>query len=283
MGKKNKKYKESVPYSFVMDSINKKEPSELLLAAQLICPTDYEIIGYNDNSSKYFHDDNSLRKALRRSFSIGAFEHRKQLIAALNLYEEYRIYLNTPDETIRKYIEYIDANFRFLCSSINKKFEETKDYSRKHFIKIIASMIDKDTIHYEWIPSNNWEPWDHSGELKKDGLIDLSQTIYSFLNDEYTGQWTPSYTPGSGKNYITYGDDLSYDTLNYANNILKNTVLHLLEEHFCEKIDGDLFVDIMDERFDDIYTSCIASDFFCWEGAVDFYDIGNYKLKDILK
>jgi hypothetical protein len=53
--------------------------------------------------------------------------------------------------------------------------------------------------------------WDHSGEVRRNNadpliLRTLYDTLVEWLDNEYTGQWTPTYTSGCGMNWETYGD-----------------------------------------------------------------------------
>lgn len=58
--------------------------------------------------------------------------------------------------------------------------------------------------HYEW--ECGPEYWDSSGELREDGVADEQQSVWNFLENEYTGAWTPTFVSGHGKSWTTYGD-----------------------------------------------------------------------------
>ncbi|MBZ0307186.1 MAG: hypothetical protein K8I82_14035 [Anaerolineae bacterium] len=53
--------------------------------------------------------------------------------------------------------------------------------------------------------------WDHSGEARRQ-IVDPQflrtryDTLVEWLDNEYTGQWIPTYTSGFGKDWETYGD-----------------------------------------------------------------------------
>ena len=188
----------------------------------------------------------------------------------------------TDKDRKNRYCEYIDNSLDYICKAVNEKFEETKDFSRQHFIKIIADMVDKDTIHYEWEP-NPYEPWDSSGELVPSGFIQLDQTVDSFLDNEYTGQWMPTYESGCGKRYETFGDRLSFDTQEYSETIMRTVVRRVLEEAFSETMDDDIFDDVMGEKHDDIYDMALTTDFFFWENMTEYYGIGQYRLMRIIR
>ena len=184
-------------------------------------------------------------------------------------------------DLINKCILYINENCDEVCEYVNIIFEQNKEYIKQSIIKKIQKYLKGDIIHYEWYYDGC--PYDFSGDLRKNGKIDLEQNIFDFLENEYTGGWEATYTSHNGKNYITYGKDLSYTTLELADSILRSSVKELLEKHFMAKLSKDEFEYIMDETFDDIYCDSIAYDFFLWGTPIAFCDLEKTKLNDVIK
>ncbi len=79
MGKKGRKWKETVPMDVVVNEINNRPIEELLPIAKIVCPADYAVWRYTDDKEK------DVRRALRRCIAVGAFEHRKTIIERLRL------------------------------------------------------------------------------------------------------------------------------------------------------------------------------------------------------
>lgn len=188
--------------------------------------------------------------------------------------------MNT-NNIINKCIAYINSNIDYVCKYVDSQFNTKKESIRQELLENIQCMLNDDLIHYEWYYDGC--PYDYSGDLKDSGKIDFDQTIYEFLRDEYTGQWRATYTSHYGKSYVTYGESLSYDTLELADDILRDAVVSLLNTHFSITLTEQEIQDIFDEVFDEIYCSCIAPDFFVWEGAIEFVELGALKLCDIVQ
>ena len=82
MGKSAGKYREKVPMQVVLDAISTAPIKDVLRVAKSVCNTDYAIMGY-----RVHKNDEAVRHAVRRAFSIGAFDHRARIIQGLGLDE----------------------------------------------------------------------------------------------------------------------------------------------------------------------------------------------------
>lgn len=81
MGQRGRKYKEDVPADFVIEKINTMPINKLMPVAKIVCGTDYAVSHYqNKNHPKFYHNQEAFRKAMRRCFAIGAFEHRSTIV-----------------------------------------------------------------------------------------------------------------------------------------------------------------------------------------------------------
>ena len=86
MGNPGRKWKESVSMETVMQAINMLPIDSLLPIAKVVCGSDYAVYYYNNKHHHgFYHNDEAVRKALRRCLSVGAFEHRATIIRMLDL------------------------------------------------------------------------------------------------------------------------------------------------------------------------------------------------------
>ena len=182
-----------------------------------------------------------------------------------------------------KYIEYVDSNTEKIASDVNSCFETSKDFIKAKLIEKIREYITPLPIHYVWEIDDN--PFDHSGIIVESGIINPNQTVKEFLENEYTGNREATFTSGRGWNYNTYGDELSYDTLEIGCGIMLSVIRRCIETEFSITLSDDDFEQIKEScrDFDDIYDNCIAFDFFGADAAVEFVGIENVKLIDIQK
>lgn len=188
----------------------------------------------------------------------------------------------TNDNNIEKYITYIDENVEQLAVFVNELFEKRKDEIRQKLIDIITGYLDPIPTHYEWYYDGC--PYDFSGDIKEAGEVSLDQTVIEFLENEYTGGKTPTFTSGRGWNYDTYSDSLRYDTMDMGYDIMLKTVQRELEKHFGVSLTDKDMNDITFARdFDDIYDECLASEFFFPEFVVEYVGINDIKLSDLVK
>lgn len=87
---KNKDQEECIPFAFVINAINTMPIYKLKPVARLVCGTDYAVRFYdNPKHPKFYHKQDPFRKALRRCYTIGAFDHRETIVRMLELEEEY--------------------------------------------------------------------------------------------------------------------------------------------------------------------------------------------------
>ncbi|MBQ7431330.1 hypothetical protein [Butyrivibrio sp.] len=181
-----------------------------------------------------------------------------------------------------QYAEYVANNTGMFAEEVNKSFERSKDLIKGRILNEIRKNLTPIPEHFEW--SRGECRYDSSGYLKEKGLISLNQTLYDFLNNEYTGASMPTYESGHGLNYCTYGDDLSIFTLDLACNYMRQTIKSIIESKFNISLTEDDMLTIGEgcDDYDRIYDACIASEFFFWEGPVEFCGIGGMQLSDII-
>ena len=91
-----------------------------------------------------------------------------------------------------KYIEYVDSNTEKIASYVNSCFEQSKDFIRAKLIREIRGYIIPPPVHYVWEYDGN--PYDCSGIIVENGVIDLNQTVKEFLENEYSGNQEPTFT-----------------------------------------------------------------------------------------
>ena len=180
-----------------------------------------------------------------------------------------------------KYIEYVNSNTEDIANYVNSCFEASKDFIRAKLIRKIREYITPTPTHYVWDLDDN--PYDYSGEIIKDGLIDLNQTIKEFLENEYSGNKEPTFTSGMGWHYNTYEDELHYYTIELAGDIMLSAIRRCIETKFSVSISDDDLEQIKEScgEFDEIYDNCPATDFFWACLAVEFVGIENVKLSTI--
>lgn len=169
-------------------------------------------------------------------------------------------------EDYEKCLNFFNENLKEVCEAIDDKILEESD-NLTRFLSFVTNLsVNKETPHYEWYNDSN--PYDHSGELKKDGFIDLTQPLEDFLK-EYTGSWEPTYESYHGKHWQNYDDTLSYDSLDIAGYIIK-----LVIDEYCKKLNCENLSDeIIDDMFDDFYSNSLTYDFFHFSSTCDVLNI----------
>lgn len=184
---------------------------------------------------------------------------------------------------INSYAKYVYSNTESIVKLINNNFEKSKEFIKTKLINTLREFLDPIPKHYDWKVDNN--PFDYSGVIVENGIIDLNQTILNFLNEEYTGNKVATYLSGMGWHYETYEDELQYTTMEIASNIMLTTIKDCIETEFSVKLSENEFEEIRDAclDFDDIYSDCKANDFFFSISAIQFVGIENIKLIDIIK
>lgn len=186
------------------------------------------------------------------------------------------------DET--KYYSFVKDNCEIIGEKVNMVFGEKKEEIRDKFIEMLSQVLtEKDIVHYNWSPESEYgEYWDHSGSLQEDGEIDLTQTVEDFLNDEYTGNWYPTYESGRGKMYLTYNDYFSHETLDIGAKIMTDVVTEELQNKFPE-LTLEKCEDIIFETHDYVYDNCLAHDFFDAVVAFEYAGLNDKTLEEILE
>ena len=182
---------------------------------------------------------------------------------------------------VNQCIEYINNNYEEIVNAVDTQFTVTKEFITAKILCEVRKYITPIPEHFVW--ENDGCPYDYSGIIRVDGVVDLNQTLYEFLENELTGAKKATYISNYGFHYTTYGDILSYFTLEIAEYILQKTTKQYLEEKLDVCLSEQEFQDVMDDCHDIIYDECIASDFFLWEGAIEFLNIGERSLISIAK
>ena len=180
------------------------------------------------------------------------------------------------------YIEYINTHVEEIAEYVNSFFEKRKNFIRARLIREKRKFIESPIEHYVWKSDGN--KYDHSGILVEDGYVSLDQTVTDFLENEYTGGKNATHMSGMGWSYPTYGDDLSYLTIELGSELMFAAIKNYLENSFSIVLSDQDFLKIQEEccDFDEIYDNCKASDFFSAELAIEFVGIGNLRLIDIM-
>lgn len=184
-------------------------------------------------------------------------------------------------DNIQIYINFINTKNDKIAEYVNECFYSSKDFIKEKLIEQIRKYLTPLPIHYEW--EDDGCPYDISGQIRPNGKISLNQTISEFLENEYSGNKEATYISGMGFYYNSYGDELSYFTTKIAAEIMFSAIQKYIENHFYITISEEEFQLIRDkcEGFDDIYDNCLAFDFFSYEPAIEFTDIGNILLSQI--
>lgn len=181
------------------------------------------------------------------------------------------------------YIDFINSHIDEIADYVNEKFDLLKDDFRDKIINKIKGYLDPLPAHYNL--EDDGCPYDKSGIINEKGSISLNQTVSNFLEEEYTGSYEATYISGMGTSYNTYGDELHGDIMDIADKIMLLSIQKFVESYFGIEFTDAEFEEIKQScgDFQDIYDSCIAADFFFWQSAIEFVDIGDIKLSDIIK
>lgn len=182
-----------------------------------------------------------------------------------------------------RYINFVNSHVDKIAAYVNECFKQSKDSIKEKLICLIRDFLSPVPIHYAI--KDNHSSYDDSGILVEQGSVSLDQTIKEFLQNEYSGNKEATYSSGMGWNYNTYEDELHYDTMDIASNIMFPAICKYIEDHFHVSLSDEEFEDIVDScgDFDEIYDNCIANEFFFGTPAVEFVGIENMLLKDIVK
>lgn len=179
--------------------------------------------------------------------------------------------------------QYINSNTEILAELINDYFDKKKIFFRNSIINTLRSYIEPLPAHYVWVRGDNVH--DSSGKLIEDGKISLDQTISSFLENEYSGNTDATYEKGEGLHYNTYGDELQYEINELAGNIMGEAICEHIKDQFGVVLTDEDFEYLQDacDDFQDIYDECIVFDFFAYEAAIEFSELGGFTLMQLIK
>lgn len=184
---------------------------------------------------------------------------------------------------ISVYTEYVDNNIDEIVRYVDEQFHKAKDFLKVKLVRELRNYLTPVPVHYVFKESQC--SYDCSGELVKDGIVSLNQTVNDFLENEYSGTKVATYISGMGWSYQKYEDELHYYTIELAADIMFPAIRNCIEQHFNKKMSDEQFKAIKEEcgGFDDIYDNCIASGFFFCYPAIEFTGIGKIKLTDIVE
>lgn len=188
------------------------------------------------------------------------------------------------EEKEKVFADYIENNCESIAKEVDREFENQKGKIRKEIVNEIARYLDPVPPHYEWY--DDGIPWDHSGDLRKEGTVSLDQSVEDFLEHEYTGNWTPTFESHYGKMYDTYDTNLSYTTYEIGYTIMTDVILKSLNRAFnCSLTEKDAFGYngiFLTDYFDPVYEQCQAFEFFFASEACKYVGILNMSLQDII-
>ncbi|MEG1924157.1 MAG: hypothetical protein RR415_00265 [Ruthenibacterium sp.] len=184
---------------------------------------------------------------------------------------------NNPN--LDKYIDFASKHIESISEEVNRTFNKEKTLIKAKILSEIKKMITPVPSHLEW--KRGGCSYDASGELFEGGLVNMSQTVNDFLGEEYSGSTIATYTSGCGLSFCTYGDSLSDETMEIGEDVMWRCIRQCLEKAFQESVNDETFGEVMDSVHDDIYDNCLAADFFCWESAIEFVEIGELTLDEV--
>lgn len=94
------------------------------------------------------------------------------------------------------YVKYVYSNTEKIVNAVNNNFKQSKEFIKAELIKTIKNFLNPIPKHYDW--EVDYNPFDYSGVIVENGIIDLNQTVLNFLNEEYTGNKVATYLSGMG-------------------------------------------------------------------------------------
>ena len=71
-----------------------------------------------------------------------------------------------------QYINFVNDNIEEISNLVTKNIENSRNDFKKFTLVKIKECLDPIPTHYRWQPDDC--PWDHSGELIKDGQVNLN-------------------------------------------------------------------------------------------------------------
>ena len=183
--------------------------------------------------------------------------------------------------------EFLKENREDFCRSIDDEFERQKEEIKDGILDEIKSYLSPVPTHFVW--EDDGCPYDHSGIIVEDGVVDLDQTVEDFLMLEYTGTKMPTFESGRGWNYETYGDFLSQYTFDIGSSIMVEEIQQFIEEQFKTELPKNLlqyydYDGAFNYIYSDIYDICMAWKFFYYESVLEFLgtSIGKMLLSDLV-
>lgn len=172
---------------------------------------------------------------------------------------------NIEKEILEKFEKVFNDNKEEIFIKVENFFETNDDCILKFLsatlkIKYFGSKIPE---HYTWVRGDCY--YDYSGKLKKDGEIDINISLYSFLEDEYTGASEATFISGCGLRYENYDDELGYYSRDISNYIINEVVHGLIDGlgyEITEDIEEYIYWHAFDIVHDEIYDNTKAQSCF---------------------
>lgn len=172
---------------------------------------------------------------------------------------------NIEKEFLEKFEKVFNENKDNRFKEVEEFFETNDDCILKFLsailkIKYFDSGIPK---HYTWVRGDCC--YDYSGELKEDGIIDISISLYQFLEDEYTGASEATFISGCGLRYENYDNELGYYSRDISSYIINEVVHGLIDGlgyEITEDIEEHIYWHAFDIVHDEIYDNTKAQSCF---------------------
>ena len=161
-----------------------------------------------------------------------------------------------------KVTELLGECFEKICKEIDDEFYTREEELCTFFSVIIGTTFfgdDEPLPHYRW--SYDGCSYDYSGELIRDGDINIDITLGEFL-DEYTGSKWATFESGRGWSYTRYEKEVSHDLLEIGEMIMRSVIERYVD---TERLTGDSELLFWDEIHDSFYDNTLTYSFFCTE------------------
>lgn len=187
---------------------------------------------------------------------------------------------------IKKYADFINNHHASLVYQINTELDIQMEELRKEFLKQINYYLTTPELPAHYVEDHSYDPpYDHSGELVKEGQISTEITVKEFLEDEYNGDTRASYCSGCGFFHDTYSESLRSFTLEYGCNLMYRIIRENINKEFKVTISDEEFDELYDEMgcFDDIYDDTRINEFFFPEIVAQMCGIDNLKLSEVIE
>ena len=161
-----------------------------------------------------------------------------------------------------KAAELLGEMFDKVCNEIDDEFFEREEDLRTFISVMIGTeyFYDREPLpHYRWVYDGC--PYDHSGELVRDGYMNTDITLGEFL-EEYTGDMKATYISGCGWEYTRYEEGVSFDLLDIGEIIMRSVIERYVDKNLLSGDSERLFFDKIHDSF---YDNTLTSYFFCTE------------------